>query len=88
MFRGHSRRASNSSAATFDLASGNRSPLPEAESDHPLSVDEELATLRADKEHLTTVVADMQYVSYSLKSTLSLAHRCVITNCVSFCVFL
>ncbi|KAM7541531.1 hypothetical protein Aperf_G00000028844 [Anoplocephala perfoliata] len=60
MLRGHSRRASNSSAATFDLASGNRSPLPEAEPEHPLSVDEELATLRADKEHLTTVVADMQ----------------------------
>lgn len=61
MPRGHSRRGSNSSAATFDLASGNRSPLPEPEPDHhPLSVDEELVSLRADKEHLTTVVADMQ----------------------------
>ncbi|VDL57348.1 unnamed protein product [Hymenolepis diminuta] len=61
MLRGHSRRGSNSSAATFDLASGNRSPLPEPEPDHhPLSADEELVNLRADKEHLTTVVADMQ----------------------------
>ncbi|KAL5111885.1 hypothetical protein TcWFU_004026 [Taenia crassiceps] len=57
---GRSRRNSNSSAATFDLASGNPSLLPEVESDVPLSVDEELASLRADKEHLTTIVADMQ----------------------------
>ncbi|KAM3171451.1 hypothetical protein ACTXT7_016603, partial [Hymenolepis weldensis] len=60
MPREHSRRGSSSSAATFDLASGNRSPLPEPEPDHhPLPVDEELVSLRADKEHLTTVVADM-----------------------------
>lgn len=57
---GRSRRNSNSSAATFDLASANPSLLPEVESEAPLSIDEELATLRADKEHLTTIVADMQ----------------------------
>nr|CUU97923.1 sorting nexin 2 [Hymenolepis microstoma] len=61
LVRGHSRRASNSSSATFDLVSGNQSPLPEPEPDrHSLSVDEELMNLRADKQHLTTVVADMQ----------------------------
>ncbi|KAL5967900.1 Transforming acidic coiled-coil-containing protein 2 [Taenia solium] len=57
---GRSRRNSNSSAATFDLASGNPSLLPEVEPEVPLSIDEELASLRADKEHLTTIVADMQ----------------------------
>uniref|UniRef100_A0A5K3F1P5 TACC_C domain-containing protein n=1 Tax=Mesocestoides corti TaxID=53468 RepID=A0A5K3F1P5_MESCO len=57
---GSSRRLSNSSAATFDLASGNRSPLPEAEPGVSLSVDDELVSLRADKEHLTTIVTDMQ----------------------------
>ncbi|VDN96950.1 unnamed protein product [Rodentolepis nana] len=61
LVRGHSRRASNSSSATFDLVSGNQSPLPEPEPDHhSLSADEELLSLRADKQHLTTVVADMQ----------------------------
>ncbi len=58
------RRLSNSSAATFDLASGNRSPVPEADlhpdPSIPISVDEELISLRADKDHLSTLVADMQ----------------------------
>ena len=60
-YGGLSRRNSNSSAATFDLVSGNRSPLPEAESCVPISADEELINLRADKERLTTIIADMQY---------------------------
>lgn len=59
------RRHSNSSAATFDLVSGNRSPVPEVDLQVSgdviaLSVNEELDSLRADKEHLTTLVADMQ----------------------------
>ena len=63
MIRGElTRHDSTSSTATFDLPSENRSPLPETEPNAPISADKELAGLRADKEHLTTIIADMQYV--------------------------
>ncbi|VDM02348.1 unnamed protein product [Schistocephalus solidus] len=53
------RRLSNSSAATFVLTPGTRSPVP-PEPETELSMEEELSSLRAEKERLLSLVSDMQ----------------------------
>ncbi|VDN10861.1 unnamed protein product [Dibothriocephalus latus] len=53
------RRLSSSSAATFVLTPGTRSPVP-PEPEAELSMEEELSSLRAEKERLLNLVSDMQ----------------------------
>ncbi|BHF68896.1 cerebral cortex development [Sparganum proliferum] len=53
------RRLSNSSAATFVLTPGTRSPVP-PEPESELTMEEELSNLRAEKERLLSLVTDMQ----------------------------